>query len=497
MTKRKHKGQRATAVEQGLRRARTMAVPYPMELRLRVVRGVEAGAPPQRLAKALGISRETVYAWLKAYRSRGVEGLVPEPGGPKKRQDTVGQKAKRKAVKALREEHPEYGTRRIQAVLSRFEGLGVSETASDMFRFRASSGRQKRRSQKATTPAEPKKEEPDGAVRLLEGANAMRKLGARARLSAAVAGVSPATLRRWRERTRSGRPPRLRRGARRFIPPDPVVAAHVGAMVRRLRGLIGADALRASVPGISRRQALAIKQRTLTQMERERIAGAGRVRVTVPGVIRGFDAMHVETTAGPQYLLVAADSAVPFRTSSRRSEHYDGPAVAETLERDFSEHGAPLVLRLDRARQHATSDVRDVLDRFGVLTLQGPPHHPGFYGQLERQNREHRAWLDLAGLLDPEALDAESELMIERFNHDLPRRTLGFRTAAHAWFSRPRLVLDRPRFRADVDAITARIASTGASKDHAERFAIQAALAEHGLIHIQKGAPALPDIHPR
>jgi hypothetical protein len=155
------------------------------------------------------------------------------------------------------------------------------------------------------------------------------------------------------------------------------------------------------------------------------------------------------------------------------------------------------VLRIDRARQHATSEVRDVLDRFGVLTLQGPPHHPGFYGQLERQNREHRAWLDLAGVLDPDALDAESEVMIERFNHDLPRRILAFRTAAHAWFSRPKLVLDRSRFRADVDALASRIAPTVASPDHVERFAIQATLAQHGLIRIEKGASALPDIHPR
>lgn len=28
---------------------------------------------------------------------------------------------------------------------------------------------------------------------------------------------------------------------------------------------------------------------------------------------------------------------------------------------------------------------------YAVLVLHGPPHHPRFYGQLERQNREHRA----------------------------------------------------------------------------------------------------------
>lgn len=439
-------------------------------------------------AERAGLSKKQLRSLMNRGLAAMIEAIEPHlPGRPPKPE----------RVRKLEAENEELKRQNRQLEEHVKTAEKVLEAASDMFRFRASSGRQKRRPQKPTTPADPKKEEPDGAVRLLEGANTMRELGARATLSAAVAGVSPATLRRWRERARSGRPPRLRRGVRRFIPPDPAAAARVGEMVRLLHGLIGADALRHSVPGVSRRQALAIKRTTLTEIERERVASAGRVHVAVPGVVRGFDAMHVETTAGPQYLLVAADSAVPFRTSSRRSEHYDGPAVAETLERDFSEHGAPLVLRLDRARQHATTDVSDVLDRYGVLVLQGPPHHPGFYGQLERQNREHRAWLDLAGVLDPDALDIESELMIRRFNHDLPRRTLGFRTAAHAWFSRPKLVLDRPRFRADIDALAVRIAASGASQDHAERFAIQAVLAQQGLIRIEKGAPALPDIHLR
>jgi transposase InsO family protein len=132
MTKRTHKGQRAggLAAEQGLRtaRAKPVGVPYPMELRLRVVRGVEAGAPVMRLGKTLGISVGTIHAWLKAYRTGGVEALVPGQSGPAKRQDTPARKARRQAVTAVRQEHPEYGTRRIQAVLSRFEGLGVSET---------------------------------------------------------------------------------------------------------------------------------------------------------------------------------------------------------------------------------------------------------------------------------------------------------------------------------------------------------------------------------
>src|SRR5262249_20196448 len=55
--------------------------------------------------------------------------------------------------------------------------------------------------------------------------------------------------------------------------------------------------------------------------------------------------------------------------------------------------GAPLVCRLDRARQHHTAAVLAALRRHGVLILHGPPHCPRYYGPLERQNREHRQWL--------------------------------------------------------------------------------------------------------
>jgi hypothetical protein len=316
-------------------------------------------------------------------------------------------------------------------------------------------------------------------------------------LCAAIAGVSPATLRRWRARVRVGFSPRLRRGGQARPPPSAALVARVESKVRALRGLIGADTLRGAVPGVSRRQALAIKRQTLTALERERLAACQRVLVLEAGVIRGFDAMHVETTRDRRYLLVSADAAVPFRTSIVSAERYDGPSVAKAVEHDFSEHGVPLVWRRDRARQHSTGEVQEVLDQFGVVVLQGPPHHPGFYGQLERQNREHRAWLRLVGPLTPDALERECAAILNAFNSVLPRRRLGFQSAAQAWFSRPTLTLDRSAFRAEVAELALRLERTMPSRDLAERFAIQAALTQHGLIQIQKGVPALPDITPR
>ncbi len=58
-----------------------------------------------------------------------------------------------------------------------------------------------------------------------------------------------------------------------------------------------------------------IKKRELREMELERKARCGTVSVAVPGIVRGFDAMHVVSTEGKAYWLVAADASIPHRTS--------------------------------------------------------------------------------------------------------------------------------------------------------------------------------------
>ena len=93
-----------------------------------------------------------------------------------------------------------------------------------------------------------------------------------------------------------------------------------------------------------------------------------------------FDAMDLGRRNG--YVLVATDGCVPYRTSWAFTSRYNGPAVAEILRRDFDTNGAPLVLRMDRARAHDAPAVRDLLDRDGVLELHGPAYYAPYYGQL-------------------------------------------------------------------------------------------------------------------
>src|SRR5579864_1527387 len=102
---------------------------YPLALRMRVVeQAMTGGVSLGRLSQLFGPSVTAIVNWVNAYEKGGVDALVPKPVPPPPRRTSVAQQAKQEAVVGLREEHPEYGTRRIRDLLARVEGLGVSET---------------------------------------------------------------------------------------------------------------------------------------------------------------------------------------------------------------------------------------------------------------------------------------------------------------------------------------------------------------------------------
>jgi hypothetical protein len=255
------------------------------------------------------------------------------------------------------------------------------------------------------------------------------------------------------------------------------------SLLKELRGLPGAASLARSL-GVSRRQAALAKAEELRAQERARQAACGRVRLLAPGVMRGFDAMYVKTSNGPRFPLVAGDGAVPFRTSISVAERYGSTEVEKALAQDLDEHGAPLVLRLDRASCQRHPRILSMLTARGVLSLHGPARHPLYYGQLERQNREHRAWLDRAPVTDTEALARECEAMRRALNGRWRRRTLGWRTAEELWVARPEIRIDRDVLRDEVLERAARLTRGGTDADTAMRLAIEAALVQRGLIEI-------------
>src|SRR3954462_12299686 len=115
-------------------------------------------------------------------------------------------------------------------------------------------------------------------------------------------GVSTSTVRR--HATPDVRMPRPRRDI------EAAVRERVGALVRASHGLVGAASLSKQCD-VSRRMCAEIKRAETQAMERERKAACESVRVASPGIMRGFDAMHVRCSDAMVYWLVAADAAVP------------------------------------------------------------------------------------------------------------------------------------------------------------------------------------------
>jgi hypothetical protein len=311
-------------------------------------------------------------------------------------------------------------------------------------------------------------------------------------VAAAVVGRTPATLRRWAARQRRGRPLLDKRGPKSAAAPlDIETETKVREMIRETRGITGAETLRHQVPGVSRRQALRLKHDEVARLERERLEATIRITVTQPGVIRGSDAMHLRTLEGPCFLFASADASVPFRTSIEVLDRYDGAAVAAVLAADFQEHEAPLVWRCDRARAHCVPEVLAVLRDHKVLLLQGPARYPRFYGQLERQNREHRQWLCSLPLLSRAELPAETIRMRQVLNTRWPRATLGWVAPVEPWMSRKPVTIDRDALHAEIreraEHIRWGLDGRPSTHDLPERLAIEQVLAQHGLLRRELG----------
>jgi hypothetical protein len=309
-------------------------------------------------------------------------------------------------------------------------------------------------------------------------------------LASVLAGVHDTTLARWLARQGQGQAVVRPRGRKRPAV-DSETRLRGEQLVRLTRGLMGVECLRHSVPGLSRRQAALIKRATCLELERERRREAERVWITEPGVLRGFDAMHLVHPERRDYFLVAADGCVPFRTGWALVPRYDSRAVADLLERDLGQNGIPLVMRLDRASQHRTPAVCELLSAHQVLVLHGPPHRAQYYGQLERQNREHRAWLASLELSAVDDLEELVEAMISVLNSTWRRSTLGWRTASEVWQERRISDVDRGALREEVmdraGRIRRQLAPSAGPAGLAERLAIEQILERRGLLRREKG----------
>lgn len=459
------------------------AVPEEIEQRYQVVLRVISGElTVSDAARHLGLSRNHFQTLMHRGLSGLIQGLSPKQ---------AGRPTKPSSERELQQDNARLRRENEKMTLQVDSAERMLLLASQLVRESRKTSRSRAKAKTGRKAKAGKPEDDDPQPETIERAGELVTMGLRRTLVAGLIGVSPATLRRWRSRHGSSEALVRRRGPRAGAPVEVGLAAEVDRRVRALHGLVGAESLRRSFPPLSRRQAATLKKRTVTAMESERKEGLCRVVITTAGVVRGFDAMDIETVEGRCYVLVSADASVPYRTSATPASRYRGDAVAAALEQDFARHGAPLVWRRDRAGAHATDEVNEVLRHYQVLALSGPPRYPLFYGQLERQNREHRAWLDPLGPIPDASLEDELEQMRAALNGLWRRPTLGWRTAEEAWRGRPAIEVDRCALADEVMERAARIerqmAVRGAPADLSQRLAIEAALARRGFLRREVG----------
>jgi hypothetical protein len=415
-------------------------------------------------AKTLDLSRNHFQTILHRVIGAMIEELTPKPAG---RPAKPAREAELEAENARLKEENDALRVRTEAVERMLTVVG--SIASGRTRLP--------RSQPRSRGKKMKSEDPEPARIRKAAVIAMREHGAPTKLCVAALGVSPSTVRRAvKPKCTSKRAPHIDEQARQRV-------CHI---VRATHGLAGARSL-GRMCGLPRRICAEIKRRELTEMEHERKARCASVRVVAPGIVRGFDAMHVACSDGLAYLLVAADAAVPYRTSIAATATYDARSVIAALEKDFETHGPPLVVRLDRIACQRTLDVHELFRKYEVLSLHGPPRHPLFYGQLERQNREHRAWQTMLGVVTRAELAESVRSMKTALNTLWARPTLHWCTAEDAWQRRVVVNIDRRQLHADVERRTSGLATAGIDPLRAQRLAIESALTERGLLTINHG----------
>jgi hypothetical protein len=437
-------------------------------------------------AEKVGLARNHFQTLMHRAMAGMVEAL--EPGKPGRKATPEAEKELQSRLETLEREN-ERLRQRVETI-DRLMGV-----ASGILRGQVQTRGRGKKTRQAKDPGssgnEP--EDPDGEARQrIEEARQMRALGLKAALAAGIVGVAASTMRRWELRARRGLRLCGRRGPRSSRKLSSEAAAEVEKLVRRMHGLSGADSLRMSVPGVSRRQAASVKRDTLRAMEIERVAACTRVHVALPGVIRGADQLYARCADGMRVALLSADAKVAYRTSACVLARYDALETKRALEMDLNRSGAPLVYRLDRASAHRAPAVQDLLREHQVLVLHGPARYPQYYGQLEWQNREHQSWLEHGLLANGGELDDELlARMIETLNMSWRRRSLDWRTAAEVWQARPRIEVDRDELRDEVNDRAARLrAHLEGDPDGTElarRLAIEQALVERKLISREAG----------
>lgn len=252
----------------------------------------------------------------------------------------------------------------------------------------------------------------------------------------AAAGLPRSSFLRWQQRIRRGRPA-IRTAAVRNVQvlekQSPAKAAEIRTKIAGLshgrQRSRGAPALFQTVKTWLSRRAFQILLRDRRQeIAREREAACTRIEWSRPASVWAMDPGQL----GPRRWNLVGDLASRFRFELVAATTLPARTIANQLAALFARFGAPLVLKRDNGSNLAGDEVDELLNAYGVIALNSPPHYPRYNGAIEYAQRELKERL---GRLTAQGLELDEALaQVPTLLNATPRPCLNDRTAAEVFY---------------------------------------------------------------
>ena len=252
----------------------------------------------------------------------------------------------------------------------------------------------------------------------------------------AAAGLPRSSFLRWQRRIRRGSPAIQTADGYDIQMLEAQSPAKAAEIRRKIAGLShgrqrtrGAPALFQTVKTwLSRRSFQIIVRARRQEIAREREAACTRIEWSRPAAVWAMDPGQL----GPRHWNLVGDLASRFRFELVTAMMLPARTIANQLAALFARFGAPLVLKRDNGSNLAGAEVDELLDAYGVIALNSPPHYPRYNGAIEYAQRELKARV---GRLTAQGLELDEALAhVPTLLNATPRPCLNDRTAAEVFY---------------------------------------------------------------
>lgn len=98
----------------------------PIKIRLRMLEYLHQCQSVSETARRFGVSRQIIRKWEKRFEEQGIDGLKDRPKTPKKKRNVINEEIKDLILK-IKNEHQDYGPRRIKNILKELYNVNISE----------------------------------------------------------------------------------------------------------------------------------------------------------------------------------------------------------------------------------------------------------------------------------------------------------------------------------------------------------------------------------